>query len=125
MRMRRLAVVTTIAMTVTATPVLADGDGGQPGRAYGRYCQGQSKKHVPGMRGTPFSACVRAMAQLNRGTQTDPRVACKDMSKRHVAGQRGTPFSRCVSAGATLLEDKAKDSDGRHSEAEGHGRPHT
>ena len=125
MRMRRLAVVTTIVMTVTATPVLADGDGGQPGHAYGRYCQGQSKKHVPGMRGTPFSACVRAMAQLHRGTQTDPRAACKDMSKRHVAGQRGTPFSRCVSAGARLLEDKAEDANGRQSEAEGHGRPHT
>ena len=123
MRMRAVAIATTIAAAVTAAPVLADGDG-QNGRAYGRYCQGQSKKHVPGMRGTPFSACVRAMAQLDRGTQTSPRAACKDLSKRHVAGQRGTPFSRCVSAGARLLEDKAEDGDDRRPEAEGRGRPH-
>jgi hypothetical protein len=119
MRNRRLAIVTTIAMAVTAAPALAEGDGGPHGNAYGRHCQGQSKKHVPGMRGTPFSACVRAMARLDRGTETDPRKACKDMSKRHVAGQRGTPFSRCVSAGARLLEDKAGDGDG---EQRGNGR---
>jgi hypothetical protein len=123
MRMTRLAMVTTIAMAVTATPALAEGDGGPNGRAYGHHCQGQSKKHVPGMRGTPFSACVRAMAQLDRGRETNPRVACKDLSKRHVAGQRGTPFSRCVSAGARLLEDKADDGKQRESTGKGHGRP--
>jgi hypothetical protein len=122
MRGRKLAIVTTIAMAATATPVLADGDGGPHGNAYGRHCQGQSKKHVPGMRGTPFSACVRAMARLDRGTETDPRKACKHMSKRRVEGQRGTPFSRCVTAGAHLLEEKAEDHAAAESEGRGHGR---
>jgi hypothetical protein len=33
-------------------------------KAYGRYCQGESKKHVAGQRGTPFSRCVSAAAKL-------------------------------------------------------------
>src|SRR5258705_6133378 len=32
-------------------------------KAYGNYCQGQSKKHVAGQKGTPFSQCVTAMAK--------------------------------------------------------------
>jgi hypothetical protein len=125
MRMRAVAIATAVAAAVTAVPALANENGGQNGQAYGRHCQGQSKKHVAGMRGTPFSACVRAMAQLDRGAETDPRAACKKLSKRHVAGQRGTPFGRCVSAGARLLEDKAQEGNGQQHEAEGHGRPHT
>jgi len=43
-------------------------DASQPGpgaslpakaKAYGRYCQNQSKKHVAGTAGTPFSQCTR------------------------------------------------------------------
>jgi hypothetical protein len=75
-------------------------------KAYGRYCQNQSKKHVAGEKGTPFSKCVTAMAKLANGTTKNPRTACKDESKKHVAGEKGTPFSRCVSAGAKLLNDQ-------------------
>ena len=75
-------------------------------KAYGRYCQGFSKKHVAGTRGTPFSRCVTAMARLGSGRTDSPRIACRDLSKRHVAGEKGTPFSRCVSAGAKLLKDQ-------------------
>jgi hypothetical protein len=32
--------------------------------AYGKACQGLSKKHVKGQKGTPFSQCVTAMAKL-------------------------------------------------------------
>jgi hypothetical protein len=88
---------------------------GQPGpgaplpakaMAYGRYCQNQSKKHVAGQKGTPFSQCVTAMAKLATGKTNSPKTACAPMSKKHVAGEKGTPYSRCVAAGAKLLKDQ-------------------
>jgi hypothetical protein len=88
-------------------------DSGQPGpgaslpakgKAYGRYCQNQSKAHVAGQKGTPFSQCVTAMAKLASGSTASPQAACATMSKKHVAGQPGTPFSNCVASGAKLLE---------------------
>jgi hypothetical protein len=77
-------------------------------KAYGRYCQGQSKTHVAGQSGTPFSQCVTAMAKLASGATSSPRTACAALSKQHVAGQKGTPFSQCVAAGAKLLKDQHK-----------------
>jgi hypothetical protein len=85
------------------------------GKAYGRLCQGESKKHVAGQPGTPFSKCVTDMAHLAQKSQsgngsqstgsgqTNPARACANESKKHVAGQRGTPFSQCVTAAAKLL----------------------
>ena len=35
-------------------------------KAYGVYCQDQSKKHVKGVKGTSFSRCVVAAAQVKR-----------------------------------------------------------
>ena len=75
-------------------------------KAYGRYCQGFSKKHVAGTPGTPFSKCVTDMAKLASNKTDSPREACRDQSKKHVSGQKGTPFSRCVVAGAKLLHDQ-------------------
>ena len=84
---------------------------GQPGpgaslpakaKAYGRYCQNQSKRHVAGQNGTPFSQCVTAMAKLASGSTSSPKAACATESKKHVAGKPGTPFSVCVAAGAKL-----------------------
>ena len=40
------------------------------GKAFGRLCQGESKKHVAGQKGTPFSQCVSAAAKL-LGDQND------------------------------------------------------
>jgi hypothetical protein len=74
--------------------------------AYGFYCQNQSKTHVAGTPGTPFSQCVTAMAKLAKGTTTSPKVACAALSHKHDTGHTGSPFSRCVSAGAKLLQDK-------------------
>jgi hypothetical protein len=71
-------------------------------KAYGRYCQGQSKKHVAGEKGTPFSQCVTAMAKAANDEKLSPGQACKGMSKEHVKGEKGTPFSRCVKAAAKL-----------------------
>ena len=31
-------------------------------KAYGKFCQGESKKHVAGQKGTPFSQCKVAAA---------------------------------------------------------------
>lgn len=72
-------------------------------KAYGKNCQSQSKTHVAGTPGTPFSKCVTDMAKLAHGSTTSPRIACKDESKKHVTGTAGTPFSLCVSSGAKLL----------------------
>ena len=71
-------------------------------KAYGRYCQGESKKHVAGQKGTPFSQCVTAMAKLATGKTTNPARACAKLSKKHVAGHKGTPYSTCVVAAAKL-----------------------
>src|SRR5437588_4602090 len=73
-------------------------------KAYGKNCQGQSKKHVAGTPGTPFSKCVTDMAKLAHGSTKSPRTACKDMSKKHTAGTPGTPFSKCVTEGAKLIK---------------------
>jgi hypothetical protein len=75
-------------------------------KAYGKNCQDQSKTHVAGTPGTPFSKCVTDMAKLATGSTNDPRTACKDESKKHVAGSPGTPFSLCVSSGAKLLKTR-------------------
>jgi hypothetical protein len=75
-------------------------------KAYGRYCQGQSKKHVAGQRGTPFTECVNAMAKLANNDELSPRQACSSESRKHVKGEKGTAFSRCVKGAAQLREDQ-------------------
>jgi hypothetical protein len=71
-------------------------------KAYGVYCADQSKKHVAGEKGTPFSQCVTAMAKAANNEKLTPSKACKSMSRKHVKGEKGTPFSRCVKAAAKL-----------------------
>jgi hypothetical protein len=74
-------------------------------QAYGVYCQGQSKKHVAGQKGTPFSQCVTVMATLAHDETLTPRQACKAMNHKHEKGKKGTPFSRCVVAAAKLRKE--------------------
>jgi hypothetical protein len=74
-------------------------------KAYGKHCQGESKKHVAGQKGTPFSQCVTAMAKVAKD-KANPTTACKTLSKKHVAGQKGTPYSRCVVAAAKLRAEQ-------------------
>jgi hypothetical protein len=71
-------------------------------KAYGRYCQGKSKKHVKGEPGTEFSRCVTAMAKAATHPGLSPGQACKGKSKEHVKGEKGTEFSRCVVSAAKL-----------------------
>jgi hypothetical protein len=90
---------TTTVTTSTSTTSLPS-----QAKAYGVYCQTQSKKHIAGQKGTPFSQCVTAMAKAAHGASG--KAACAAMSKDHVAGQKGTPYSQCVSAAAKLHKDQ-------------------
>src|ERR1041384_7042244 len=93
----------TSSSTTTSTSTAASTVPSQA-KAYGYYCQNQSKTHVDGQKGTPFSQCVTAMAHLARGQTNSPKAACASMSHKP-DGQGGNPFSRCVSAGAKLLKN--------------------
>jgi hypothetical protein len=77
-------------------------------KAYGKHCQGFSKKHVKGVQGTPFSRCVKAMAQADKDATLTARKACKALSKKHVKGVQGTPFSRCVKGVAQMRKEAAQ-----------------
>jgi hypothetical protein len=97
------------ALALSAAAAFAAGPPNQnPHRlaAPGQYCKAESKKHVAGQSGTPFSLCVKAQAKLRSGSTSSPQAACKAESKKRVAGRHGTPFSLCVSAGAKLLKDQ-------------------
>jgi hypothetical protein len=100
--------------TANATPGKDHTPGPKPGKAekrkaYGKYCQGEIKKHVKGEKGTPFSQCVRAMNRLDKGKADSPVKACKGLARKHVKGQKKTPFSVCVSGAKKLIRDQAED----------------
>lgn len=121
----KLAAVTA-ALTLGAAPAvaLASGPGASqsaPGHSkttsstaspstnakrYGKLCQGESKQHVKGQKGTPFSDCVTDMAQLAANKKANPHRVCANESKQHVAGTKGTPYSQCVVAAAKLRGTK-------------------
>jgi hypothetical protein len=128
----KLAVITGV-LALTAAPALAAKPDGVPpygkgqatpgpkaglpakAKAYGRYCKGESRKHVKGEKGTPFSRCVTAMAkavnnETPNGERINPRKACQGLSKKHVkGGEPGTEFSRCVKAAAKAQREQAPD----------------
>ena len=128
MRIRRTLVLVATAAAVAVVPSSALAKGGPihpvhpahpttPGpkaglpakaKAYGRYCQSESKTHVAGTPGTPFSKCVTDMATLATGKASNPHRVCLNESKRHVASAKGTPYSQCVSGAERLLKDMAK-----------------
>ncbi|MGE0067370.1 MAG: hypothetical protein AB7T48_08455 [Solirubrobacterales bacterium] len=75
-------------------------------KAYGVYCKDESRKHVAGEKGTPFSQCVTAMAKAAKNDELTARQACKGLSKKHAKGEKGTAFSRCVVAAAKLKQSE-------------------
>lgn len=77
------------------------------GHAYGYYCKGESKKHVKGVKRTPFAECVRAMKQADHNEAKTAREACKSLSKKHVKGVKGTPFSTCIKGVAQMRKEQA------------------
>jgi hypothetical protein len=94
--------------TKAKTPPGPSASAATKAKAYGKKCQGQSKKHVAGQKGTSFSQCVTALAKVATG-QANPTTACKTLSKKHVAGQKGTPYSQCVVAAAKLQKEQQND----------------
>jgi len=76
-------------------------------KAHGKRCQGKSKKHVKGEKGTEFSRCVKALAKAKNHPNMPPGRVCKKESKEHEKGQKGTDFSRCVKMIAKLRHEEA------------------
>jgi hypothetical protein len=75
----------------------------QAKRAALKACSTESKKHVAGTPGTPFSACVVAAAKTAAKPATNPANACSTESKKHLAGTPGTPYSACVKGAAQAI----------------------
>ncbi len=71
-------------------------------RAYGKHCQGQSKKRAAGAERTPFARCVTAMSRLARARTRSARAACAGLSHRRAAAARRSPHGACVAAGRRL-----------------------
>lgn len=98
--------------TTTPTTGQQPAAGGQagtttkPAHAPGYYCRAESKKHVAGQKGTPFSQCVTAMAKLQNGDTASATDACKPLSRKHVKGMKRTPYATCVAGGRRLLLDQ-------------------
>jgi hypothetical protein len=111
---RSIAVVAASALLAIPSVAVAVGpprDPGTPGpdaspsvkaKAYGHLCAAESKKHVAGEKGTPFSRCVTAMAKAASGEAKTARAACAGLSRKHTAGEHGSPYSRCISAASRL-----------------------
>jgi hypothetical protein len=107
MTITRTLVAAGAALALAATPALAQGPEPSATHAYGKFCQNQSKKHVAGQKGTPFSQCVTALARADRNDALTAREACSKLSKKHVAGAKGTPFSRCVVGVAQMRKSQS------------------
>ncbi|HEX2096547.1 MAG TPA: hypothetical protein VHF50_04185 [Solirubrobacterales bacterium] len=78
-------------------------------KAHGKRCQGKSKQHVKGEKGTEFSRCVKALAKAEDNPKMHPRRACKGLSKKHVKGEKGTEFSRCVKEVAQMRREEREE----------------
>jgi hypothetical protein len=100
------------ALALAASPALAQGPAPGPTHAYGKFCQTESKKHVAGQKGTPFSQCVTALAKADKSDTTPAREACTALSKKHVAGQKRTPFSKCVVGVAQMRKSQSSTTTG-------------
>jgi hypothetical protein len=109
MKFQYKAAVLIAGVAIGVTPALATAHGQAPSTAsskakqYGKLCQGESKQHAKGTKGTPFSLCVTAAAKAHNGSTKSPGQLCKAEKKmaHHMKGQtKGTPFSDCVTAAA-------------------------
>jgi hypothetical protein len=76
-------------------------------KAYGKYCQDQSKKKAEGQSKSDFAKCVNAMAKAAKSDSTTAREACKALDKKHTKGEKGTPFSRCRVGVAQMRKDES------------------
>jgi len=124
MRIKTLIAAGASALLLAPTAALADNGhhhgasgasgatGTTGGAGNGALCQNESKRHVDGQKGTPFSECVSGLAHLESGDTSNPAQACKGLSRKHVKGTRGTPYSQCVSAAAKLHREGSTSTNG-------------
>jgi hypothetical protein len=91
---------------VHATTPGPSASAGAKAKAYGKYCQGESKLHVSGSKGTPFSQCVNAMAKVAHN-HVSGKQACSSESRKKAAGQTKSAYALCVSGAAKLKHDQA------------------
>jgi hypothetical protein len=108
-----VATAAAVAIGLVPAVAVAHGPSGTHGKAhshssssnakkYGKFCQSETKQHVDGQKGTPFSNCVNDMAKLANRSSTNPHRACANESKQHVDAQKGTPYHDCVVAAAKM-----------------------
>lgn len=58
-----------LAVTPATAAAVQPEDPGSQGKALGVNCQNESRKHVKGEKGTPFSRCVAAAAKQRQEEQ--------------------------------------------------------
>jgi hypothetical protein len=124
--MRRIAVVTTTALALMATPAFAQGQSQGQGderraqgqglsTAPGQICKNQPRKKNSGGKGkSAFAICVlgarranadharveRLRAQGQDAEEKAPGQMCKDQPKTKPAGSKKTSFAICVTGAA-------------------------
>jgi len=78
LRMKLAALLSVLALAIVPAMALAtqpaepgsQGKGPNPNaKAHGVHCKGESRKHVKGEKGTPFSRCVAAAAHARKEEQ--------------------------------------------------------
>ena len=116
MNIAKTAALAAATFALATAPALATKPEGTPGgqgstppstaKAYGKYCQNQSKKHVKGQKGTPFSQCVTAMAKAAKDDSVSAKEACKSMSRKKAEGEKKSAFAKCVVAANKLRQDQ-------------------
>ena len=100
MRLQSKLAVLAGTMVLGIAPAVALGaPGGHPSnaKAYGKFCQGESKQHTAGTPGTPFSKCVTDMAKVAHGSTTNPANAVRAVPSgppAHTGGINGTGMVR-------------------------------
>jgi hypothetical protein len=90
-----IALASALAFTGAAASAAPPVNKESKAKAYGKFCQDQSKKKAEGQQKSDFAKCVNAMAKAAHEDSMTARQACKALSKKHTKGEKGTPFSRC------------------------------
>ena len=77
----------------------------------GQYCQGVSKKKIPGQKKTPYAQCVTAMARMSNNAGLSPARACASLNKgaRGKAAKQAASraYRKCVAGGRKLRSDQS------------------
>jgi viroplasmin and RNaseH domain-containing protein len=107
--MTRTITAIAVASALALSGAIASAAPPSNAKAYGKFCQDQSKKKAEGQKKSDFATCVTAMAHAAKDDSVSAREACKALSKKHVKGSKGTPFSRCR-VGVAQMRKEQEDS---------------